>query len=381
MKQVFALLIILFMFLGSGCGARDVKDTSIPIGLGLELENDNTYKISTQLAKPSSSENRESGEQEDSFVVISEKGETIVLAMRNLMLTLPRDPLWTYTSVIILGEKLASKDVSYYVDVLSRQADIRNNSMLVVCRDTTPEELLQVKTPLEPLSALGISQILKIQERYLGIYVPLTIGDFFEKLSTSGSDVLVPVVTVEKKEKEKFLKIDGGAVITDRLVGYLNERECQGYRWLNPGTHIGGLLTIPAPGDEDKLVVLEIIDIQTKVKPSIDDKGNITMNIYIRGEGNFYEQQTTKELFTIEGFRAIEKTAAQEIEKYVSQTIMKSQQLNADIFGWGQIIHDSYPKTWEKIKGEDYFVNIDTNIRTEFFLRRTYLTDKSFKIR
>ena len=128
-------------------------------------------------------------------------------------------------------------------------------------------------------------------------------------------------------------------------------------------------------------VVLEIIDIQTKVKPSIDDKGNITMNIYIRGEGNFYEQQTTKELFTIEGFRAIEKTAAQEIEKYVSQTIMKSQQLNADIFGWGQIIHDSYPKTWEKIKGEDYFVNIDTNIRTEFFLRRTYLTDKSFKIR
>ncbi|NLB87984.1 MAG: Ger(x)C family spore germination protein [Syntrophomonadaceae bacterium] len=381
MRRLLLLLIIFLMLVSCGCGARDVRDTSIPIGLGLDLEKDNVYKISTQLAKPSSSESRESNQGGDSFVVISETGETISMAMRNLMLTLPRDPLWTYTGVIVLGEQLVSKDIHYYADILSRPPDIRNNSMLVVCKDTTPEELLQVKTPLEPLSALAITQILKIQEKYLGIYVPVTIGDFLQKLSSSGSDVLIPVVTVMKEGEEKILKVEGGAVITNRLVGYLNERECQGYRWLNPGTNLGGILAIPAPGDHDRLVVLELINLQTQVKPSIDDKGNISMNITIKGEGNFYEQQTTKELFTIESFMAIEKLAAKEIEEIISQTIIAAQQLNADIFGWGQIIHDSYPKVWEKIKSEDYFSHITTNITVDFSVRRTYLTDKSLKIR
>lgn len=382
--RLFLLLsaVILIAFTG-GCGSLDVKQTSIPIGIGYEWVKENEFKMSTQIAKPMSPEQGESGDNEDAFIVVSETGESITMATRNLMLTLPRYPLWTYTSLIVLGENLVSNDIAYYADILLRNPNVRNNAMLVVCKDTTPEKLLQVKTPLEPLSALAITQILEMQEKQLGFYVPVTIGDFAERLSSPGSALLIPTVTVIKDENTEAIKFDGGAIIADRLVGHLNERECRGYRWLNPGIQMGGIITIPAPGDYDRLVGLEIIRFQSRSKPYIDDQGNISMNIHLNVEGNFYEQQTTKELINVKGFRAMEKLAAEEIEKQIAQTIIRAQELNADIFGWGELIHDSYPEVWKEISSNkyDYFPNITTNIKVDFSLRRTYLTDKSFKFR
>lgn len=383
MRSISTLFLIFLLIFSPGCGAKDVNDTSIPMGLGFDWEKENEFKISAQLAKPVTSEEG-SSDEEASFIVVSETGQTLTMAARNLLLTLPRVPLWTYASVVVLGENLVTQDAVFYADLLARNPTIRNNAMVVVTKDITPEAMFQIKTPLEPYSALGVTKILKNQEKQLGIYIPITIGDFIGKISTPGIELLIPIVTVIKNGDSETLKVEGTAVFAQRkMIGHLNEKESRGYRWLNAKPIQGGILSIPDPKDSKKLVGLEVIRSAAKVKPIIDKKGHITMNINIEAEGNFYEQQTTHELLNLEGFKAMDKLAAKEIEKEISLAIIRAQELNSDIFGWGQLVYNSYPQVWNKIESDwyDYFPNIKTNINVEFKLRRTYLTDESFKFR
>lgn len=381
-KKPICLFLLSLIILLSGCQSINVTDTSVPIGLGLDwVASKNQFKFTAQLAKPAPA-GGEGGPVEETFVVVSEVGETAFLAAQNLSLFLPNIPLWTHASTAILGENLAHKDAALYVDSFARNPNIRKNITLVVCSGFTPEELMQVKTPLEPLPAVGITKILEIQQKQLGIYVPINIGEFTFRLSTKGIDPLVPIVTLIKTEDSEVIKIEGAAAFSKRrMVGKLNEKECRGYRWINDGMQEGGIINIPSPGEPHKFVALEIIRANANVKPLINEKGEILINIKVMAEGNFYEQQTTKELLTLENFKAMEKIAAKEIEKEIALAVIRAQELNSDIFGIGQKLNNYDPKVWEKVEDDwyDYFPNIKTNITVDFKLRRTYLTKRSFK--
>ncbi|HZK43881.1 MAG TPA: Ger(x)C family spore germination protein [Syntrophomonadaceae bacterium] len=384
MKKLAIILIMFFIVFSTGCQAVDVNDTSLPIGIGLDLVDDDQFKVSVQLAKPRAAEEGAGNDDEADFVVVSETGETLSMASRNLMLTQTKVPLWTYTNVVVLGENLVSKDPAFYADMLARNPNIRNNAMLVVSKDISPEDLLEIDTPLEPFSALGITKILKIQETSLGIYVPVNIGDFIQKIATPGVDLLIPIVTVIKKGDKELLKIDGAAVFAEnKMLGHFNEKECRGYRLLNAGVQTGGLISIPSPGDPGKFIAIELLRSKTKIRPHIDQKGNISMSIKVEGEGNFYEQQTEKELLTLKTFPHLEKLIAQEIEKDIALSIIRAQALNSDVFGWGQLVRSSYPKVWSEIEANwyDYFPDIKTNIEVDFSLRRSYLIDKTVQFR
>ncbi|NLJ71816.1 MAG: Ger(x)C family spore germination protein [Syntrophomonadaceae bacterium] len=381
-KSFFLSSLILLIFL-SGCQSLDVNETSVAIGLGLDWEaSQNQFRFSAQLAKPIAAGGESSEDDEDAFIVVSETGETAFLAARNLTLILPRFPLWPHASTAILGENIAQKDAALYIDSLVRNPNIRKNVGLVVCTGTTPEQLMQVKTPLEPLSALGITKIIDIQQRLLGIYAPITIGEFTYKLSTPGIEPLVPIATVVKTEDSEVIKIDGSAAFSERrMVGKLNEKESRGYHWLVEDLQAGGIITIPSPDNPQKFVTLEIIKTQAKVKPCINDKGEIIINIKLTADGNFYEQQTTEQLLNLKNFKTMEKIAAEEIEKEIAQAIIRAQELNSDIFGFGQNLSKCNPKAWRKIEDNwyHYFSDIKTNIEVDFRLRRSYLTNSSFK--
>lgn len=385
-KNSLNIALIFVFLLTTGCQAVNVDDTTVPIGFGFEWEDTDEFKVTAQLAKP-----RQAGEgseseaaDEKSFIVVSKTGETLSMASRNLSLILPRLPLWTFASLLVIGENLAARDAALYSDVLARVPRIRTNIMVVVCQDTSPEKLLQIETPLEPLSAIGITKIIEIQKEQLGIYVPITIGEFISKLATPGLDPVVPIARTAKTGDKEQIKIEGTAIFSGaKMVGSFNERESRGYRWTIPKVQQGGLITIPDPTDAGKIVVLELIRTEAKSKPFIDGKGNISVNISIKAEGNFYEQHSGHELINLKGFTAMEKLAAQEIEKEVALAIKRSQELNSDIFGWGQLIYNKHPQVWHEIEADwyDYYPFVNSNIEVTFELRRSYLTNKTFKFR
>lgn len=381
MKKVLCLLLLFSLCLTGGCRIREVNETVVATALAADWDGERMV-VTAQLARPGQGQQGGGGGQ-PSALVISEKGLTATDATRALSLSIPRIPLWSHASLVVLGEGLAYQDLSLIADLLSRSVDIRKNALVVVSSQVTPEELLQAETPLEPYSGMGMQKMLRIQERQVGIYVPTTLHDFLAALATPGIDPLAPQVTVSKKGDRELVQLSGMAVFRGRRqVGSLNERQSRGYRWMQPRLIQGGLFPIPFPQQPEKSIALELIRSRAHITPEISPTG-IKMVIKINAEGNFYEQTGRGEMLTAEKFAQLEREAEKEIAGQCRDCIKQAQELSSDIFGWGRMVESADPRAWQEVAAdwERVFPGVESEVQVKFALRRTYLTDRSFEFK
>ncbi|ABI67434.1 conserved hypothetical protein [Syntrophomonas wolfei subsp. wolfei str. Goettingen G311] len=379
MKKSFLLLFLLLLGFNPGCGVTELDKASIPLGLGVDVDGEQIV-VSTELASPISPEQIESSSGPD-FYVISGRGPTVVEAARKITLQIPRNPLWSHTNTMIIGEKLARQDMALFMDFLSRNRYVRKNIPVFVSSQSTPEEILSVKPPIEPHPSIAIKNILSLQEKQLGIYVPIDLKEMEFRFLSPGIEPLVPQVSILESDTGKRLRLEGAAVFRGRkMVGSFNEMESRGYRWMSPRRIQGGLFLVPSPLHSGKQISLELSRSQAQITPKLQE-GAIIIQIKIKAEGNFYEQNEVGELFTRERFRGIEELANQEIKRQILLAINKAQELNSDVFGWGQMIKQNYPQQWEKMEGnwDELFPTVGKQIKVDFSLRRSYLADRSFK--
>lgn len=375
------LVVLLVIFMVSGCGAKEVNKSAIPLGIALDYQEQKIV-FTTQLAQPSPPE--KSGNKGNQFVVISSRGKTFGEAARKITLSLSESPLWSHAALLLLGENLARTDMALLMDFVTRIPDERKNMAVVVTRQATPEQVLNVKPLITPYTSTAIRDLLQTQESQLGIYTFVTLIELIDKFTAAGIDPVIPVITIDKGPQSEELKLAGMAVFKDRkMVGSLNESESRGYRFMRPKMIQGGLFVIPSPVDEGGWITLELSRSQAKISPEIKDH-EIKIKIKITAEGNFYEQSGgTGNLFTPAAFKKMNELANQEIKKEISMCISKAQTLDSDILGWGQMIKSSDPKLWKEIEPEwrQIFPDVQSEIDVSFKLRRSYLTNQSFVFR
>lgn len=364
----------------NGCQSREVEQTAIAIGTAADWSED-SFIVSAQLAQVATQQ-QSASQEGPQYIVLSERGKTLSESARRLTLTLPRFPLWFHASTLVLGENLAKRGLTDVVDFFPRNNNIRQNTLIVMSRGATAAEILQVQTPLEPHSAVGIRRILETQQNIVGIYVPVTLAEFLQRMASPGIDPVLPQVKIITYGDLKFLKIDGTAVFRGpELVGELNETESRGFRFLSPGQIRGGIIVIPAPGDEARYVTIELLTSQATVKP-IWEEGQLRMLVEINAEGNFYDQTSDKQLLTLGNFSLVEEQTARQIEKEIYQAVRKAQEYQADIFGWGRQVNIHNPDLWAQVESDwpEVFSQMDVTVKAKFEMRRTYLNDRSFLI-
>jgi spore germination protein KC/spore germination protein len=74
-----------------------------------------------------------------------------------------------------------------------------------------------------------------------------------------------------------------------------------------------------------------------------------------------------------EAFQKLQKLEEEVIKGEVEAALKKSRELNADIFGFGDIIYEHYPKKWEVIEKDwnKKLKNIQIDISVDAKLRRS----------
>jgi len=375
------ILLLSWSLIITGCQSREVEQTAIAVGTAADWSED-SFVVTVQLAQAVTQEQSSTQESPES-IVLSERGQTLSESARRLNLLLPRLPLWFHASTLLLGEDLAKRGITDIVDFLYRNINIRHNTLLVMTRGATAAEVLQVQTPLEPHSAAAIRRILETQENQTGIYVPITVDEFLYRIATPGIDPVLPQVRIIIQGGQKLLKIDGMAVFRGtEWAGELNETESRGFRFLSPKQILGGLIIIPAPGDETRFVTIELISSQAKAKPILEE-GQLRMLVEIKADGNFYGQTSPLPLVNLETFNILEEMTAHQMEKEIYQAVRKAQEYKADIFGWGRLVQINDPALWSQVEKDwpEVFSQIAVDVKVDFELRRTYLTDRSFIIK
>jgi len=376
-----SLLISFFIMIClSGCGKIELNNAAIPTAFGTDFK-DNRIVIATQIAKPvSPGTSAGNGPQ---FSVISASGRTFSEASRNTSLSFAAVPLWSQVQVSLMSDTMAKRGIADQIDFLIRNRFVRKSNTLVVTKNTTPQQVLSIVAYLETYTGMAIMKLIKNQESQLGIYTQTDLYEFLQKLSEPGIEPVVPMITIQKNGREKQLLLQDTAVFKgSKMIGSLNETESRGYSLLNPGKKTLGLFLVSSPPNPEQKVTLEISSLQSKVRPMIQDQ-NIKMLIELSIDGNFYEQSGTENLFTPKVYKMIEKAAEQELKRQMTLAIVKAQSLNSDIFGWGNLVYKKDPHLWQQVEKDwdALFPTISYEIKVDFTLRRSYLTDKSVVLR
>lgn len=398
-KKILKLVCVLSLFMLSGCwDLREINASSIPTGVGIELQDDQKIRFSAQLIQPLPPSDSGTGEMET--VVISASDYGVAAAARRLSLSLSKVPEWAHLKTFILGEKLSRSDLSLAIDFMTRNRNIRPDMNLVVASHTSPQELLSSKLLQVYDLGSGLNDLLTLNENQLGIYVPITMGEFTYKLTTPGIEPAVPQITLtsmgnasktpEKPgdnngsntdNKKNEILLNGMAVFKGRkMAGSFNENESRGYRWLNSTSKTGGLFNIASPLNNQEYIALDIIRFSSKAIPQLN--GNrLKMLIEIHAELGFYEQNSAADLLSLEMKEPLEAAASREIKRQVAACINKSQHLESDVLGWGRILQEQEPDKWKEVAADwsEQFPLIDSDIRVKCNLKRNLLSIKSFK--
>lgn len=384
-RLVLLLVLLPSLFLNSGCWNKvEVINTVETEGIVFDLENGQP-SMSIQLAQPTSNA---SGSPSNEPLAITQTGRSFTECARNVMLSLPRLPVWSHAGVIVLGESLAHEDLAQVSDFIARNRHVRKSALLFISKGISGKECLEAELPAESFSLPGLEKLVRLQEDQLGIYIPVLTDNFLEKLATPGVQPTAPQVTAYEAEGQKVLRLDGTAVFKGRRqVGSLDETESRGFRFLSPKMITGGLLVVNVPGQNemgrDNLIVLELTRSKADIVPQIEGPRVKSFQISIKAEGNFYEQNFAEEIFTLEGIPILEELTNQEIKRQVAAAVTKAQTLQSDIFGWGNMIYRQEPALWQHLEGDwpMIFAGMETDITVDFSLRRTYLLDHSFNFK
>ncbi|WP_044478172.1 Ger(x)C family spore germination protein [Paenibacillus antibioticophila] len=386
------MLILLLPALLSGCWERrELNELAFVLGYGLDKEGDQ-YKVTMQVVVPAEIATTTSKGGGTPVTVYEFKVPTVFEALHKFTLMSSRSSYLGHIRVLVLGEELARAGIGPVLDVITRSREPRTDFFIIVARDAKASQVLRILTPLDKLPANRLFYSLQTSSESTARTSPVTIDKLIARLVAEGRNVALSSVEIvgdrsvngsvknlESTVPKASLKIHGLAVFKkDKLIGWLNEEETIGYNYI-----MGEVKSSAGPvkGEDGKPIVMEALRTSTKRKVKIID-GEPNIYISVRATVNIQASQSTDKLDDDQVIRELEKKAEERIiylmENAADQIIEK---YNSDILGFGQLIYQSHPKVWEKLKEqkENYLKTLPVHYQASVHINRIGLIDKSFQ--
>jgi spore germination protein KC len=370
-----------------------MSELAIVLGAGVDRTPDNKVQLTLQLARPAAfAGGAESGggasPEQNITWTISETGDTILEAERSLALKVGRNIYWAHGIILVLGEEAAKAGVRNYIDFFMRDPMPRETTWVLVTKGKA-KTILESHAELEKTSAQATGFILRNNE---GIGVRLK--DYAIALAARGTNPTLPLVELEqvgevsgpgmdKPKQHEGVSITGLGVFKDEyLVGWLDIQETRGLLWLR-GDMGNYIITIPSPGQPDKMLSIDIVGVKTKVEPQFDG-GKISFDVNLSIKGELSEQQSTEDLSIPEKIVEIEEAMAEDAANKCLAALEKAQgEYGSDIFGFGEAFHRKYKREYKELKysWNEVFKDAQVNIAIEARVQRVGLLNRPVTIK
>lgn len=375
--QFFIVFILILSVLITGCWNRRELDTlGIVLGVAIDKAQDPyDIEMTAQLIKVSNKETTSGPTNDDKqYWNLKEQGHSVFETVRKMTSISSRKLYWPHNQVIIFSKDLATEGVGPYIDYYMRDHETR---LLAYCciSDKKGYDLLETEAELENLPAMEIRTLL---EDYgtTSMTPQVDIKDFAENLIQKTKAAYLPLIGTRKIDDKNYIALLGTAVLKkDKYVGKLSEKETRGMLWVL-GDVKSGIILVKCPKGKGT-AELEIIRAKSKIIPEIKD-GELQITVKIKEEGILGAQECTANLTDLSIWKELNKENARAIKQEVLSGIKKLQDLNADVFGFGESFHKKYPKIWSDIEDDwdDIFPELKIIVQVETNLTRSGKTTK-----
>ncbi len=388
MKKCMFVLLILCLFLTGCWDRRELNDLAITLALGIDKVEDE-YQVTAQVVVPSEISTKTSTERSP-VTLFQANGETVYEAFRKMTKNVPRKLYPGHLRMLVLGEDLAEEGIGESLEFLSRDWELRSDFFVVIAKDITAGEVLNVTTTMESIPANKMFNTLKTSEAAWAATNGIILDELIANLTSGKEAVLTGILVTGDQEigssKQNVESITPAARIEyddlavfkkDKLVGWLTERESRGYNDIV--NEVQNTVTAVSCPEEGKASI-EIIQLDSKIKGKIN-KGKPEVDVNIKVKGNIGEVECQINLSEQKSIVELEKNTEKKMEETINQTIETVQkQYGTDIFGFGEAIHRSNPKEWKKIKEQwdEEFSELTANVKVDVKLRHTGTVGNSF---
>lgn len=369
LKIIICILVILSI---SGCwNRRELDHLSIIMGVGVDkaVEQDN-IAATFQIVKPSeikSMSKEAGGSGSKAYFNLKSNGTNLLSATRQATHEASRKLYWQHNQVVIFGMELAKAGLQKQLDLLFRDHESRLDVLVLVSKGTA-NEVLEITPAQGKIPAINIAQVIKGQGA-TSETPAIKLDQFLARLSSKTTAPIAPLVEVVSEDGKKATLIAGTAVFKqDKLVGQLDKTQTRGLLWVIDEVQ-SGVIEVGCDDSNDK-VALEIVHANGKVVPEIRD-GKIKIKVKIQETGNIGAQQCADNLIKVPTFESLKKKQAFVIESEIRAALDRARQMNTDIFGFGDAIHQHYPREWDDLKErwDEVFPVLDVEIMVETSIR------------
>lgn len=191
LKKYLSLFLILTIFLFSltGCySVFDIDHLAYVVAIGIDVGNNNTFRISFQLSVPggSSSDSGGGSSQSDESVVNTIDCSSIDSGITLINSYLSKEINLSHCKVVVLSEELAYKGISDIVYTLMNNVQVRPDCNVIISRCSAEYFLNNSEPLLEKMSA-RYYEIAPTSSDYTGYTENITLSQFFSDLNDTFS--------------------------------------------------------------------------------------------------------------------------------------------------------------------------------------------------
>lgn len=368
-----------------GCrgNQKQVQSLFLVLALGVDSTTDDRVQVTMQVLNPNVSAQTGTiggGATGNDVIIISGTGDTLFDAIFEASKTMSRVQHFGHLKYIAIGEDLARKGIYGILESFIRIHEFRLNTPMLIAKGKA-SEIVKIETPKNPISA-NVVEDLFIRQELIGFRPFSYLIDFQNSLGSEKTSPTLAVIRTDRspESSDKTLFIGGAAVFKkDKLDSFLTDKETRGLQWVNGKVKVGNITFV---SDKFGKVSSEILRASSKVKPIItDDKVSIKIDVKVLTDLRRVDKaidpvknpEILSELSTIQG-----EAVRDEIE--LTLTAAKDT-LGLDIFGFGELIHETYPKVWKTIENQwdTIYRDLEVDINVSSGIRSTGLTNKSVR--
>jgi spore germination protein KC len=369
--KIKIIILIFFVFLLTGCWDYvGIDQITIITGIAVDKnEEDKKYNLTFEFA----SLNDSAKEKGMVTKYIESSGKTIFDAVRNAKKRVINKLYFANTQVLILSDAIAKDGIEDVIYFFLRDAEMRETIYLTIAKDDKAKDILMAKTVDNPSTAYEIRDIIKRDRDVVGTIKQMMLYETYDALKNSSESLALPMMHLTENDNKKIVESYGlGLFKKDKMIHTLNAADSKTYLFIS-GCINGGILSLKQDGEKYYDLSLEIAKNSTKQSYTYKNKKfKITIEINITAYLNEYQNQP--HILTEKEINIIEKDGETMLEKEINKLISKAKkEYKRDVFNFGNLVYNSNPKLWSKVKKnwDKEFIKSDIEIKSKIKIVNT----------
>lgn len=382
--RILSLTVIaILLFFQAGCwNAREIDELAFVMGIALDDDGKGGFKVTVQMARPSTyskSPTGGGGDKEKPYWLATTTGKTIFEAIRDMATFTSRRVFWSHNKVILIGEKLARRDISEIMDFFSRNPELRLRTWIVVTPGNAGD-ILEKGPSMEKVTAGALEKVIG-QRVWTGNGYGIMLKDFLEDYLSQATYPTAARAEITQAASQPRLRLAGAAYFNKyKMAGWLDERETRGLLWLKHRMR-STIMVLPCPVD-GKPLSIEITDSKLDYKSEFIGP-EPRMTIKVKAGGNLTEQSCITDFYNTGNLSKLEETLALAITADMEAAAKVAKKTCLDFPGLNHVFHRQNNRLWQQVAAEwpRIFKDITVNIQVDAKIPRAAVFARPLKSR